>query len=322
MSSPIEIKLDNGSPPWPIDAGLRGGARRHSHGADAASSIEWWEAYHRSNQWLADGDYVRFREEALKSIPVLIVTERVNVRSHGLIDVDSQRRVKFLGYSRDFRQSQVIWLHHDGDDGDGHAELDATRRLLVNQFPIADSALGVLFGLSRIIERKFNIVKRRQVAIIQQSDTMPIGCDRQLDVLLAKIRQDRFELRMQAVFTGAEIHGPHRQPFHDGFHLIERQTIGAGRIAVTECAGEIALICKAKPERNRGVWGFQFRGRRRDLHRNLRHDAFSSHAAANIARKAPNVNSRMPLGKIICELLAKSVGYTLTAGEKAGTGNL
>ena len=58
---------------------------------------------------------------------------------------------------------------------------------------------------------------------------------------------------MHAVLTGAKIHRTHGQAFHDRLHLIEREPIGAGRIAIAEGAGEIALVSKAKPDRNTGI---------------------------------------------------------------------
>ena len=107
---------------------------------------------------------------------------------------------------------------------------------MVDQFPVASSALRVLLGLCRVIERKLNIVKSKQLVVFQNCDAVAVGSDGEFDGLRSQVTQYRFELWMHAVLASAEIHRTDRQSFHDRFHLIQREAIGAGWIPVTKGA--------------------------------------------------------------------------------------
>ena len=102
------------------------------------------------------------------------------IGSHRLVHIYSQRSVKLFGHSRDIRQTQVVRLHHDRDDGYGHAEPYATFCLLVDQLPIAVSALCILFRLRRVVERKLNIVKGAQLVVVKNGDAVAVGSDGEL----------------------------------------------------------------------------------------------------------------------------------------------
>src|SRR6202023_908867 len=223
------------------------------HGAYATSSRKRWKPRHRSNQRLANGDHVRFRKQTPEPFPILFVRQRINVGSHRLVHVHTQRSAKLFGYSRDRRQPQVVRLHHDRDDGYRHTEPYATFCLPVDQLPIAVSALCILFRLRRVIERKLDVVKGAQFVVFQNSNTMAVGSDGELDGLCAQIGQYRFKLWMHSVLTGTQIHRTDRQSFHDGLHLIQREAISAGWISVAEGAVEVALVGEPEPKRNRGI---------------------------------------------------------------------
>ena len=47
----------------------------------------------------------------------------------------------------------------------------------MNQFPITWAALGILFRLGCVIERKFNVIESMQVIIIQNGNTVTVGGD-------------------------------------------------------------------------------------------------------------------------------------------------
>ena len=143
--------------------------------------LERWEPRHRSHQRLANGDHVRLRKEAPEPLPILFVGQRINVGSHRLVHVHPQRSVKLFGYSRHIRQTQIVRLHHDGDDGYGHTKPHATFCLLVDQIPIAISALCILFRLRRVIERELDVVKGAQLMVFQSSNTVAVGSDGELD---------------------------------------------------------------------------------------------------------------------------------------------
>src|SRR5208282_4071095 len=221
---------------WPINTGLRSSTWRNPHGAHAASTPQWREPRHRSNQWLANGDHIRLCKKPPEAFPVLFVGKRVEVGSHRLVHIHSQGSVKLFGYSRDLRQARVVRLHHDGDNGYGHAQSHTTFRLLVDQGPIAGSALCILLGFGRVIERELDVMKDAQFVVLQNCDAVAVGSDGQFDGLRSQVTQYRFELWMHAVLAGAEIHRTDRQSFHDRFHLIQREAIGAGWIPVTKGA--------------------------------------------------------------------------------------
>src|SRR5205814_4836497 len=155
-----------------------------------------------------------------------------------------------FSHSRDLGETQVVRLHHDRDDGYRHAEPYATSCLPVDQLPIAVSALCILFGLRWVIERKLNIMKGAHLVVFQHSNTMAVGSDRKFDQFLAQVRQNLFEIRMHAVLAGAQIHGTNWQSFHNGFHLIQRETISAGWISIAEGAGEVAFVGEPETQRN------------------------------------------------------------------------
>src|SRR6266403_4290342 len=126
-------------------------------------------------------------------------------------------------------------------------------------------ALCILFGLRGVIERELDVMEGTELIVFQNSNTMTIGSDGELDRFRSQVGQYCLEVGMHAVLTSAEIHGAHGQTFHDCLHLIEGETIRASRIAVAEGAGEITLVGKAEPERNTGIRRHHARSERRGL---------------------------------------------------------
>jgi hypothetical protein len=82
-----------------------------------------------------------------------------------LVDIHSQRSVKAFGDLRHIRETQVIRLHHDRNDGDRNSEPETPFCLLMDQFPIAMPALCILFHLRRVIERELDVMEGSQFVI-------------------------------------------------------------------------------------------------------------------------------------------------------------
>src|ERR1700680_3789587 len=118
--------------------------------------------------------------------------------------------------------------------------------LLVDECPIAMPALCILFGLRGVIERELDVMEGTELIVFQNSNTMAVGSDGQLDRFGSQVGQYCLEVGMHPVLTGAEIHRPYRQAFHDCPHLIQGETIRPSWIAVAECTGEITLVGKAE----------------------------------------------------------------------------
>src|SRR5882762_11822982 len=125
--------------------------------------------------------------------------------------------------------------------------------LLVEECPVAVPTLCVLFRFGRVIERELDIMEGSQFPVFQNSNTMAVGSDGELDRFRLQVGQYCLEVGMHAVLTGAEIHRAHGQAFHHCLHLVQGEAIRASWIAVAEGASEITLVGKAKPERNTGI---------------------------------------------------------------------
>src|ERR1035441_3535257 len=158
----------------------------------------------------------------------------------------------------------MSWKDRSSLSSDRNIQLPTPFSLLVDEYPIALPALCILFRLRRVIERELDVMEGSQFVVFQNSNTMTVGSDGQLDWFRLQVGQHRLEVGMHAVLTGAEIHGAQGQAFHDCLHLIQGKTIRASRIAVTEGAGQITLVRESEPERNSGIRCHHARcGRRR-----------------------------------------------------------
>ena len=138
-----------------------------------------------------------------------------------LVPVVPCASVKLFGDSRHVRQTQVVRLHHDGDDGYRNTQPETPCCLLVDECPIAMPALCILFGLRGVIERELDVMEGTELIVFQNSNTMTIGSDGELDRFRSQVGKYRLEVGMHAVLTGAEIHRPYGQAFHDCLHLIQ-----------------------------------------------------------------------------------------------------
>src|SRR6266446_7146287 len=118
----------------------------------------------------------------------------------------------------------------------------------MDECPIAIPALCILFGLRGVIERELDVMEGTELIVFQNSNTMTIGSDGELDRFRSQVGQYRLKVGMHAVLTGAEIHRPYGQAFHDCLHLIEGETIGASWIAVAKRAGKITFVGEPQPE--------------------------------------------------------------------------
>src|SRR5713226_9031425 len=125
--------------------------------------------------------------------------------------------------------------------------------LLADECPIAMPTLGILFGLRGVIERELDVMEGTELIVFQNSNTMTIGSDGELNRFRSQVGQYCLEVGMHAVLTSAEIHRAHGQPFHHCLHLIKGETIRASRIAVAEGAGKITFVGEPEPEGNTDI---------------------------------------------------------------------
>src|SRR5262249_50129680 len=119
----------------------------------------------------------------------------------------------------------------------------------VNKAPVSWAALAVLLCFVRIVEGKLHVGKGADLGGVERCDRVTVRRDGELDRLLAQPADDGTELRVHAVLAGAEVDRAHGQPRHDCAHLLMRQAIDPGRVAITEIAGEVALVGEPESER-------------------------------------------------------------------------
>ena len=124
---------------------------------------------------LTDGDDVGLPEELLEPAPVFVVGESEDVASHGLIDIDPQRRVERPRDLRNLGQPVEIRFHHHGNDRYADPEPAASRRLLVDEIPVAGAPLCVLLLAMGIIEREFDVGEAAQLLVVEHRDRMAVG---------------------------------------------------------------------------------------------------------------------------------------------------
>src|SRR5262249_2565383 len=129
----------------------------------------------------------------------------------------------------------------------------------MDKLPISRAALGILFRLGGIVQRKLDVVEGAEFMVFENSDTVTIGSDGELDGLRSQVSQYRLELRMHPVLARAQIYGADGKVFGECLDLVERETVRAVRIAVAEGALKVALIREPKPERDAAA-GFQRAG--------------------------------------------------------------
>src|SRR5262249_37267973 len=144
----------------------------------------------------------------------------IEVRSHSLVHIDSQGSVELFCYSRYIRKAQIIRLHHDRDDGYGNMQLLTPLCLLVDECPIAWSALCILLRLRCVIKRELDGMEGTEFLVLENSNTMTIGSDGELRLCRLQVAQYRLEVGVHAVLPGAEIHRSDGQALHGCFHLI------------------------------------------------------------------------------------------------------
>src|ERR1700751_2929722 len=136
----------------PVHAGLGGGAGRNPHGAYSSSAGPRRQTGHRANQRFADGDHVGLRKQRSKPLPILVITQGIEIRTHRLVDIDPQGRLVALDRTRHFRKAHIVRLHHYCDEGDGDPQPDTACCLIMDQGPVSTAALAVLLGLRGIIQ--------------------------------------------------------------------------------------------------------------------------------------------------------------------------
>jgi hypothetical protein len=244
----------------PVHAGLDRRAWRHAHRPFAAAALAAWQPRHRPHERLAYRERVGFREEALEPLPVLLVLQRERLRAHRLVDVHSQRSTIRGGDAGELRETQVVRSHHDGDERDRHAEPPAARRLLVDEVPVAGTALRVLLLLRRIVERQLHVVKGAELLVREGGDAVPIGGHGELHVAAHEEREQLPEPRVEPVLAGTEVHGADREAIEHGADLLRVEPVRARWVPVAKRAGQVALVGEAEAQREarrgrRTWWG-------------------------------------------------------------------
>jgi hypothetical protein len=127
----------------------------------------------------------------------------------------------------------------------------------MNQFPVTWAALGILFRLAWVIERKLDVMEGKQVMVFQNSNTVTVGSDGELHRSSSQVSQYSLVVRMHSVLARSQIHRAGRKAFHDGLHLIQGEAIRESGITVAEGALEVALVGEPKPKRDRGLGSFR-----------------------------------------------------------------
>src|ERR1700745_2938282 len=89
-----------------------------------------------------------------------------------------------------------------------------------------------------------------QFIVLQNSNTMTVGSNSELDRFRLQIGEYCLEAGVHAVLAGTEIHRAHGQTFQHGLHLTQAKTIRASRIAVAKGAREITFVGEPEPQRN------------------------------------------------------------------------
>src|SRR5271167_1143883 len=123
----------------------------------------------------------------------------------------------------------------------------------MNQLPITWAALGILFRLGCVIERKLDVMEGTQLMVFQNSNTVTVGSDGRLHGPRSQVRQYRLELRMHSVLARSQVDGANRKAFHHRLDLFERKTVGTSGIAVAEGTLEVAFVGKPEPKLDAGI---------------------------------------------------------------------
>ena len=121
----------------------------------------------------------------------------------------------------------------------------------MDERPVPQPALHILFHLGGVIERELDVMEGTQFAVLQDGDAVTVGSNGELDRLGAQVRQNRPEVGMHSVLACPQIHRTDGKPLHHRLDLFQGEAIGTGRIAITESTGEIAFVGKPQPQRNR-----------------------------------------------------------------------
>src|SRR4051794_39353093 len=249
VRSQVEEHRERVSGSRPVHARLHRRSRRDPYGPRAASTLSTGQPKHRPDEGLAYDEYVRLGEKQLEGFPVLLVRERENVRSYRLTDVPAKGPPVPPRDAPSRREAAEVRPHHHRHDCDRYAQAAAALRLRVHQIPVSRAPLRVLFFPRRVVERELQIVESSNFVVAQQRDAEAIRRHGKLHVAAPQQRQHLAKLRMQAVLTGAEIDGVHRERVNDGSNLLDVEAIRARRVPVTERAGEVAFVRETEPQR-------------------------------------------------------------------------
>src|SRR5205823_13220932 len=94
-----------------------------------------------------------------KASPVLLVAQGKLVRTHGLVNVEAQRRLVALDHARHFGKAQIVRLHDYSDEGDRDPQPDAACCLIMDQRPIAGTALATCLRSGGLTRKDCDLVK-------------------------------------------------------------------------------------------------------------------------------------------------------------------
>src|SRR5260370_1111443 len=82
----------------------------------------------------------------------------------------------------------------------------------MNQFPVTWAALGILFRLGWVIERKLDVMEGTQVMVFQNGNTVTVGSDGELYRSSSQVSQYSLVVRMHSVLARSQIHRANRTP--------------------------------------------------------------------------------------------------------------
>src|SRR5215472_13068789 len=133
----------------------------------------------------------------------------------------------------------------------------------MNQLPVAQAPLGILFRLGWVIERELDVVKGPQFVVFENGNTVTVGSNGELHRPSSQVGQYVLVFRMHSVLARSQVNGANRKAFHHRLDLFERKTVRARGIAIAEGAFEVALVGEPKPERNAGTRFDRWSGRQK-----------------------------------------------------------
>src|SRR5262249_2156315 len=148
----------------------------------------------------------------------------------------------------DLGKRVVIRAHHDAHDRGRDAEPSSAIGLVENEPPVSGTTPRVLLALGRKVERELDVGEPTELLVVDGGRREPVRRQGDRRAALMEVPEDLMKLRMEAVFSGAEIHRAERQAGAEASDLIEGETVDAVGVAVAVGAGQVAVVREPEPD--------------------------------------------------------------------------